>query len=351
MRREFFNLENIMLGGLFLILLIYSGFMMSCRPLDDFSVDTFSVDRDDEVGENFEAADRRRSSRRNRRPCEDRDSCQDSCDYMFRNSRSRSECYDLDLDDVSELEYVFDELHASSINKRSLEDIDADDLEEFLEIDVDGWLDIIAGTEGAGHDNHESYSSREAKDTLEWIAENEDVARVIDRVDEHYDILYHLFLQLGSQSSRTFSLTSAETEGNGSVTISWSSNEVRLGSHRIRLEDQVLKFVLNFIGVDAQSKFSGRSFISYSKREDNEQAAELAHESLKRFCEDARGGDDEFPDENIQQCMLAVYCSVYAEENSDYIFDDVLSSHSAGPDDCAVRTLVRDDDDRLDRLF
>ena len=159
MQREFLNIENIILGSMFLILLIYSGFMISCTPRDIVSSDAFSLsDDDDDVA----VADRRGDSR-DRRPCEDRDSCQDSCDYMFRNSSARSACYNLNFDDVSELEHVFDELHSSSISVRSLEDINVDDFEEFLELDIDGWVDIIVGEEGGDHAGHEAYSSGTAR--------------------------------------------------------------------------------------------------------------------------------------------------------------------------------------------
>ena len=351
MQREFFNLENLILGGLFVILLVYSGFMMSCKPLDNFSVDTFSTvdNSDDDDGEEVAVADTRRNSRRDRRACDDRDSCKDSCDYMFRNSRSKSECYDLDFGEVSDLEYVFDELHASSINKRSLEDIDVDHFEDFLEIDIDGWLDIIIGEEGIDHDNHPAYDIGDARAALEWIAENEPVARAIERVDQYHDILYHLFLRLGVNNQRTkqFAL---DTRNEGRVNISWSANSVQFNNKSLPLRGvEVLKFTQSFIGSESNLKFSGDSFMSYAERENNEQAVDLAHESLVRFCED--GTDDEFPDEDVKQCMLAVYCSIYEEENSDNIFEDALSG-DADEDDCEL--LVSDDpdaDDRLERLF
>ena len=354
MQRQFFNLENILLGSLFLILLIYSGFMMSCQMPNGGS-NIFSVS-DDEDDDNVAVADKRRrsSSSRDRRPCEDRDSCQDSCDYMFRNSRARSECYELNFDDVSDLEHVFDELHASSISKRSLQDIDVGDFEDFLALDTDGWVDIIVGEEGSDHDNHDAYSSGDARSALEWIAENEDVARAIARADDNHDTLYHLFLRLGDENDTTkrFTLSSSQTENNGSVYIEWSSRygvELNSSSKRVSLGDQVLKFVLSFIGSSADLKFDGDSFITYAYDEDNEQAVELAHESLVRFCEE--GTSDELPDEDVQQCMLAVYCSIYDEENDENIFEDVLSNYSADPQHCAVKTLVRNTNDKLEKLF
>ena len=354
MQREFFNLENIMLGGLFLILLIYSGFMISCTQPDSggFPSNLFSSDRG---GDDVAIADRRGNTR-DRRPCDSRDSCQDSCDYMFRNSSARSACYDLNFDDVSELQYVFDGLNSSSISKRSLEDIDVDDFEEFLDIDVDGWVDIIVGEEGRDRSSNTPYSSAEAKSALEWIAENKNVARAIEDQDEYHDILYHLFLRLGDlgdgvSATTTFSLTIAETGGSSATNIDWHTTYLELNSssnNRLSLVgDYILEFVLSFIGSHTNLKFSRDSFISYAEREDNEAAIDLAHESLVRFCEDAT--DEELPDEDVQQCMMAAYCSIYDAEDSDNIFEDVLNNHNADPEDCASDRIT--DDNVLEGLF
>lgn len=361
MSKQFFSLENIMLGSMFLILIIYSGFMISCiAPADRSGSDLFSLDRnnDDNDDDDVAFADRRRGSSRDRRPCEDRDSCQDSCDYMFRNSSARSECYELNFDDVSDLEHVFDELHSSSISLRSLEDIDVDDFEEFLELDVDGWVDIIVGEEGGDH-NHKPYDSMEAKSALEWIAENENVARAIESVDEHHDILYHLFLRLNRNGSGGLIaqipkiFNSFTRDGVTSARISWCDNGLKFISSCSGKADRPLsgdlEFALSFIGAGAELKFSGDSFITYAEDEDNEAAIELAHESLVRFCEDAT--DDELPDEEVQQCMLASYCSIYNEEQSDNIFEDVLSDYDAEKEDC-VRSVLGDiNNDDLEDLF
>lgn len=350
MQREFFNLENIVLGGLFLILLVYSGFMISCIPPNSgYDSDVFSLDRGDD--DDVDVADRRGDSR-DRRPCEDRDSCQDSCDYMFRNSSSRSDCYALNFDEVSELERVFDELHSSSISVRSLEDIDVDSFEEFLEIDIDGWADIIVGEEGGDHTGHQAYSSADAHNALRWIAENENVARAILRTDEHHDILYHLFLRGGD--SITVSSDSFQPPSPNNTSINWDAGsrqglKLNSGSPIFALTTDDLKFVLSFIGSENALKFGGDSFISYAEGEDNEEAIELAHESLVRFCEDAT--DDELPDEDVQQCMLAAYCSIYDEEGSDNIFEDVLTDHNAEAEHCGPSVLVNNTNDKLEDLF
>jgi len=353
MQREFFSLENILLGGLFLILLIYSGFMISCTPPGGHDLSLFSLDRDDD--DDVAIADRGNS--RDRRPCDDRDSCQDSCDYMFRNSSSRSNCYELNFDEVSDLERVFDELHSSSISVRSLEDVNVGSFRDFLEMDADSWVDIILGEEGTDHAGHQPYSSGDAHNALKWIAENENVARAIIRADEHYDVLYHLFLRRGDDitaSSATFTPPSPNN-----TSIKWDATTTRpglklnSGSPVFALTTDDLKFVLGFIGSDDGRNldlgFSSMSFMSYADDEDNEAAVELAHGSLVRFCEDVT--DDELPDEDVQQCILATYCSIYDVEGNDNIFEDALSDHDASAEHCASGILVNNNNDRLERLF
>ena len=357
------HLENILLGILFLILLIYSGFMMSCA-IPGVGSDTFSTSSDDDDDDDdVDVAEKRRDSSRDRRPCENRDSCQDSCDYMFRNSRSRSACYNLTFDDVSDLEIVFDELHSSSISKRSLEDIDVSDFEDFIALDVDGWVNIIVGEEGKDHDDHEAYSSQEARAALEWIAENENVSRAIIDKDEHYDILYHLLLQFNKNTTGTLKVSSPDRYSLfGSGKVKWCSDGIDFDStcgsgNFFSLGDSVREFALSFIGANNTLKFDGKSYISYAYDEDNEEAVELAHESLVRFCEDGTG--KELSHLRVQRCMLAAYCSIRDNEKGnandslfdDDIFDDVLSDYGADPEDCALAVIRDNNGDDLEDLF
>ena len=56
------------------------------------------------------------------------------------------------------------------------------------------------------------------------------------------------------------------------------------------------------------------------------------------------------PDEEVQQCMLAAYCSIYYAEARDDIFEDALSDYNADPEDCNLETLMGRDDD-IEDLF
>ena len=58
-----------------------------------------------------------------------------------------------------------------------------------------------------------------------------------------------------------------------------------------------------------------------------------------------------FRDEDVQQCMLAAYCSIYDVEGSRNIFEDVLSDYNAEVEHCGPSVLVENTNDRLEKLF
>ena len=158
--------------------------------------------------------------------CSNRDSCQDICDDMFKSSKARGECYELDLDETTDLQNAFDALSSSEITERKLENVDASDLEAFLEISVDGFVDIIQGNNKEAK-NGLGYSDDERKEALKWIGENSDVAEVILDQDDDLDILYSLF-EMQESSNYSFTI-------NG-TTIQWFGSTLRVGSESLNLD-------------------------------------------------------------------------------------------------------------------
>ena len=313
-------------GAVSSVLLIVSGFLFSCQqaPWSSYSNLT-SVDdsRDDDEDDDDEDDDRRRN-----RVCDDRDSCSDSCEYMFVASRARSKCYDLSMNDVNNLEEVFDVLSSNSISDNDLEDVDEDNLEEFLTLSIDGWVDVIKGDrDGGKNDVRSAYSSNEARKILEWIADTEDIADVILSQDDDSDIFYHLFTQLGKGLDIETNKLKAKVSTTSSTYVGWSKRgSLQIGTSAISTSnhtpsisltgvDNFMDFVLGFIGLKEASNslyFDDESFIRYAK--DNVSALESAHYSLKRFCADATGEDEE--EDETKQCMMAVYCTIRSVEDS-----------------------------------
>ena len=340
MKRVFFNLENLFLAGLFLVLLVYSALMVSCTPATSSSNLSSQSDDDD--------SDDRDSSRKVRY-CEDRDSCQESCDLMFLSASARRQCYELNFDDVGGLEEVFDTLSSNTIHLSDLEDMDIDDFKSFVQLDADGWVDLIEESDTKDEDKYDIGNARTA---LQWIAENDDVAEAIMDEDEHSDILRELFIVLGADSSNSLSSTITVEDGStNKTTISWSfpNNQITFadsdntpGTYTLQLTGRSAENEDFFSGFIKDNTFKNKLFIDYAESEGNTEAVELAHKALKNMCDKATG--DEFPDEEVQQCMLGVYCSM----NDDGIFDDVLDSIGENvefDDDCPKLTDPSDLED------
>ena len=264
------------------------------------------------------------------RMCDDRDSCKDSCERMYVSSGARSDCYALDLEDVNVLEEVFDRLSSRSVEKSDLEKIDDDDLAEFLELSVEGWTDLIRGD----NDIRKAYSDNEAELTLKWIAENDDIATVIqDYDDDSAEIMYQLMIALsyGANGSSKFSDTtnrevtfviyddSSDTlvlwDDNSNQKLYFGKGSVSSSSSKsipIRHLNYFYEFLMGFMGMDTSglAYFGGESFIRLADQEDNETAVEIAHRALERACENAVNKDESH--EEVKQCLHSTYCSIRA---------------------------------------
>ena len=260
--------------------------------------------------------------------CYDRDSCQDSCDYIFVGASARSTCYELEFDQVNDLEEAFDVLSDSSITKRELEDLDEDSLEFFLETDVDSWLDLIQGQHKKRKEPN-GYSTSEMEVTLKWIAENSNVAESILEYDEDSDVLYTLFERLGSKY-RTLSATLVAALDNDPTHrgfLRWESSRLSIcgrtscnSTHGVSvdLDNSPFNFLEGFIGLSQDLNinnlvYDGDTFVGLADAESNGDAVELAHISARRFCEDATNRNE--GDEEVGQCLMALYCSIRAVDS------------------------------------
>ena len=272
--------------------------------------------------------------------CHDRDSCQDSCDYIFHRSSARSQCYDLEFDEVNDLEEAFDVLSASIVNKRKLEDLDNDQFDLFLEMDVDSWIALITGD----HVKRGAYSKVEIQDVLEWIGgEDADRARTILEYDEDSDILYTLFQRLGETQfpsnppSELHFILNTES-GDMRESILWENDGVTFcrgadcsnNTPHLKLSNS-LSFLAGFIGISSSNPgkitnlvFDNDSFVIYADTEGNRDAVELAHISASRFCGDELNKDED--EEEVGQCLQAIYCGIASiESQSGYIGENSMT--------------------------
>ena len=335
---------SIILGMLVFSLGLFQ-FFISCEisrsgfiaPLGSSSTDNNNTNNDDTDDDDDDTKTR---------ICDDRESCRDSCDYIFKNASAKSDCYDLDFDELNDYELVFDELSTKNLNKRDLEKIDEDAFREFLKLSSDGWLDLIDGSRDTGRRKVRSaYTSTEAKEALEWIAENEDIADALADHDDDRDILYELFVRHGSDKNSNLKSLKFQTVGHLSnyTNIIWKPNLLEIGKGQraeesVSLNDpKIFDFIISYMGLDKSTpnlgehgnnnfSFRGDSFVQYAEREDNDSAVDLAHSTLVEFCKNAVDEDDE-DDEDVKRCLLAVYCGIETTKDSKFfVHDRVLST-------------------------
>ena len=279
--------------------------------------------------------------------CSDRDSCQDICDDMFRSTSARRECYDLELDETSELQNVFDAFASSSVTERKLEDIDAADLDAFLEISVDGFVDIILGNNREAKSS--AYNSSEIQATLNWIGENSDVAESILDHDKDSDVLYTLFTNKEANYNNTLQLDSyRDSSPSETSKVTWAANEILTftltvgtsqsysspSSLSVNLDSNPLPFLKGFLGLNNGTPVEKNILVL--EYEDNDDAMELAHQAAVRFCEDVRGNDED----DVDQCLQALYCSIEEFVGDDEIFDTMEDHSNLDSGDCRYYKIV-----------
>ena len=281
---------------------------------------------------------------RRRRTCDNRDSCQDICDDMFRSVSSRSTCYDESNRNVDTLQEVYDTLADSSISERELESLDPEDFGFFLSMNEGGddFIDIIQG-------NHQfdGYNKSNSKTVLEWIARNEEIASEIRSYDRNNEILFVLMERRVDNSI-------------SNVTGSNNNNNIRIDSHGLSYDNQketneldfdrdLIKFTLAFTGREpyGYGNSEDESFIEYAGSK-NEESIELAHQTLASVCQDAVDETD-IEDKDVKKCMLAVYCSIDDDEFPNFFDENPIHIDDRKEKACSANTF--NDNRKVENYF
>ncbi len=129
--------------------------------------------------------------------CYDHDTCEEVCRQIY--PLSWSECNDEDQDTVSNWERVWRRLNAKTTDLKSqLDRIEESDLEEYLDVGIDGWLDEIEPGDASGEDGNNrkvGYSETDAKAALKWILDSEEVASILEDTSGGKEILRALIIK------------------------------------------------------------------------------------------------------------------------------------------------------------
>ena len=246
--------------------------------------------------------------------CGDKKGCEIMCERMFPSASALGRCYDLDIDEIQDLQKVFNTFSDKRIRKQYLEEIDDSELKDFLRFSVSSIADLIDGTHAEV--NEKPYSVDEAREVLEWIAENDDIADVLEEEDKYYHIMTSLFIRIGNNSVQSICVETTDNyftwQGSNRLSLQLGSdnnNMVSLGS--LYSKNEELSFIKGFVGISGNNTLlfnSSGSFSYLSAIEGSDRAVALAHDTLKQFCQDATDGD--LDDKKTMQCIQATYCTM-----------------------------------------
>ena len=119
--------------------------------------------------------------------CEEEDDrdheCVDQCREIYNRRSDRDDCEELP---IAQIQVLF-ELHEllEDPDDDDLREIDLEDLEVYLNVSIAGFDSLI-----------NKYSSRESKEVLFWIAENEDISNLFSDEDDEFKALEALFKEV-----------------------------------------------------------------------------------------------------------------------------------------------------------
>ena len=112
--------------------------------------------------------------------CSDNDRCKETCKDIYPESSSYKDCYDLNIQQVSDIEEVYYAILKA--DKDDLEDIEVDHLKNYLKIGLDSWRDRVIEKQAEKYDRFNNI--------LEWIVDDEkDVVPILEREDSDSEIL------------------------------------------------------------------------------------------------------------------------------------------------------------------
>ena len=130
-------------------------------------------------------------------PCKGSDSCEETCDRIYGDYSEVQKCEDEGRDKVGRLDKVYKHLKSGKYNElldisEEDNDVDMDDFEEYLELGVTGWTDLI---EEWGDGTPEP---SKLIDTLQWLIDKTSVSEVLQDSDDGLDVLEKILIGFNS---------------------------------------------------------------------------------------------------------------------------------------------------------
>ena len=115
----------------------------------------------------------------------DRKDCEEICKDIYKDRGDRNECEELEVNLIEDLKEVYEALEDG--DEDDFREIDSELFDAYLNTGISGLDDII-----------EDYSSREAKEFLLWLIDDQDISNIFIKEDDDYKILITLFKAIES---------------------------------------------------------------------------------------------------------------------------------------------------------
>ena len=183
-----------------LVSVLLLGFIASCVPPSGPSSPGVNIsDKDDPYYDERKRRDddrkdvlERSRTRRSGNICEEEDrnhECKDLCKEIYGRVGDKKDCEELTVAQIDALFTLYELLE--SPDEDDLVDVEAEDFDVYLNVSIASLEDLI----------DDEWNSRESKEFLYWLINNEDAATVFEKEDDDYDTLTALLKNINSFST------------------------------------------------------------------------------------------------------------------------------------------------------
>ena len=305
--------------NIYLIVLVLS--LFSCGLLDDLGSGTARLNLQDSRSEDESAGVFNNPSGRleSENICFDNSDCVNLCDSMLNRFSEQEKCYNQKEKEVQDLRDVYNDLAIG--NPRKLIKVDPEKMEEFLIFGPELWKTAINGFErGKKEDcaenkkpedirNYENckfeyyyqqvgYWSTGASATLEWIARNNWLSKLMLEHDDDHIIIQTLLKVLvtgGEGEEDPASICDLSISEQGKLDLDSPPTGVQVPG---KYEDHYRAFGANCIHGNRLS------YMLLAVEEDNKDSVHLGHQVLEELCRSpgTRGAQED--------CVRYFYCHI-----------------------------------------
>ena len=288
-------------------------FLISC--IDQPVTELFSTSEDarDQLRDRVRSRSLSDSSAR----CAESERCKETCEDMYLKATALDRCYDSKESRVKAVSEVFEVL-INPDRLSDLNDIESTDFSHFLNIGWRAFLDLIdpvhrdedGDRRNIYWEDIHAYDSESAQLVLEWVANQERIARTLLSKDDDLDIVRHLFCIAGrsvseeEQKEYICDLWGVSDCNNiPLVAGKWTPPDINISpineppiytnpnSWSITLEDSnsPSRDICHddpasiYIGL-TQGEYDGVGFSTYAATQDNDSAVEMAIDLISEMC-------------------------------------------------------------------